>query len=81
MNDQKRLQKLYASRENVRFSDLVRLLEAFGFRHLRTTGSHHIFARPGMVEQLNVQDRGGKAKAYQVDQFLKLIEKYNLELG
>ena len=29
----------------------------------------------------NIQNFGGKAKPYQVKQFLQLIEQYNLQLG
>ncbi len=28
--------------------------------------SHHVFARPGIAEQLNLQDRRGQAKPYQL---------------
>lgn len=30
---------------------------------------------------MNVQEVGGKAKAYQVKQAWKLVERYNLRLG
>jgi hypothetical protein len=30
---------------------------------------------------LNLQEVRGKAKPYQIRQFLRLVEKYNLELG
>lgn len=30
--------------QNVPFADLVNLIEGFGFRLQRVTGSHHIFA-------------------------------------
>ena len=32
-------------------------------------------------ELLNLQSRMGKAKPYQIKQFLELVELYNLELG
>ena len=44
-------------------------------------GSHRIFVREGVKELLNLQDVRGKAKPYQVRQFIKLIEKYNLVEG
>ena len=49
---------------NVAFDDARRLLEALGFDELRVRGSHHVYARPGIAEQLNIQDRGGQAKPY-----------------
>jgi hypothetical protein len=80
MNNRKRLQKVIASPGNVRFGEMVTLIEAFGFRLLRTAGAHHIFGRGGIPEQLNLQKVGGKAKPYQVRQFLKIVERYNLKL-
>jgi hypothetical protein len=77
----KLLQKVIASPNNVRFQEMIRLVEAFGFRLLRTSGSHHIFGRTGIREQINLQDVGGRAKPYQVRQFLSLVERYNLRLG
>jgi hypothetical protein len=65
---------------NVRFRDLVRLTEAFGFRLSRTQGSHHVFAQPEILELLNLQDVGGEAKPYQIRQLLLLVERYNLQL-
>jgi hypothetical protein len=33
-----------------------------------------------MVELINIQEVGGKTKPYQIRQFLKLVERYNLRL-
>ena len=35
---------------------------------------------PDLPELVNLQELGGKAKPYQIQQFLKLVEKYNLRL-
>ena len=69
-----------ASPNNLRFGDLVTLIEAFGFQLARVSGSHHIFEHPRVAELVNVQNRNGKAKAYQVRQFLDLVEQHDLEL-
>lgn len=53
--------------DDVAFADLVRLLRALGFREVGGRGSHRIFARPGMAEQVNLQEEKGDAKRYQVD--------------
>jgi len=66
--------------KNISFNDLVRLAEAFGFTLDRINGSHHIYIHEEIPARLNLQNVGGKAKSYQVRQFLKLIEKYNLTL-
>ncbi len=80
MNHRKRLQKIIASPQNVRFGEMVTLVQAFGFRLLRISASHHIFGRSGIPEQLNLQDVNGKAKPYQIRQFLSIVERYNLKL-
>ena len=74
------LDKAIASPANIRFGDMQRLVTAFGFRLLRVSASHHIYGRAGLAEQINLQDVGGKAKPYQIRQFLKLIERYNLQI-
>jgi predicted RNA binding protein YcfA (HicA-like mRNA interferase family) len=56
------------------------LVEAFGFKLLRVAGSHHIFGRPDIPEQLNLQNVHGEAKPYQIRQFIRIIERYNLKL-
>jgi len=43
-----------------------RLLEAFDFELKRTSGSHHIFARRGVPELLNLQEVRGQVKPYQI---------------
>jgi Cu/Ag efflux pump CusA len=74
---------------------MVTLVEAFGFRLSRIKGSHHIFVHPQVRELVNLQNVGvhpqvrelvnlqnvgGKAKPYQIRQFLRLVERYNLAL-
>lgn len=78
--------KLYArirnSQKNVRFQDFQALLVYFGFQLIRTRGSHYLYQHPQLEEVMNIQQmKDGRAKSYQVRQFLKLIEQYGLELG
>jgi hypothetical protein len=80
MKPHKILAKVLASPANVRFAEMQRLVEAFGFRLLRVSASHHIYGRAGLSELLNLQEVHGKAKPYQVRQFLKLVERYNLSI-
>ena len=75
------LQKAIRSPASLRFGEMVRLAEAFGFREARQQGSRHIFVRPEVKDLVNVQDVRGMAKPYQVRQFLKLVERYNLKPG
>ena len=80
MNRKKILQKILAGSKNIRFSDMVNLVQGFGFTLSRTDGSHHIFTRPGIPELVNLQNIKGQAKPYQIRQFLKLVETHNLKL-
>lgn len=67
-----------ASDQNIAFDDLVTLLRRFGFS-MRTAGSHHIFAREGVAEILNLQPRrDGTAKPYQVKQVRQVITRYRI---
>ena len=81
MKPRKVLEKLLAGAKNVRFADMVKLVEAFGFTLSRVNGSHHIFTHPDVNELVNLQEVNGQVKPYQVRQFLKLVEKYNLILN
>ncbi|MFH1154775.1 MAG: type II toxin-antitoxin system HicA family toxin [Pseudomonadota bacterium] len=80
MNRRKILQRILAGSKNIRFADIVNLVEGFGFTLSRTDGSHHIFARPDIPELVNLQNVRGQAKQYQIRQFLKLVEKHDLIL-
>lgn len=81
MNRERLFQRLaQGALQNVAFRDMVKLVEGFGFRLVRVTGSHHIFVHPGIPEQVNLQDVGGQAKPYQIRQFLRLVERYGLKL-
>lgn len=81
----KREKLLAAVRNNprdVRFEDLVRLIEALGFVFDRQAGSHRIYVHSNTaIPLINVQDtKNGKAKPYQVEQVLALIDAHNLEV-
>ena len=81
MNKRKLFLKVLSGSSNIRFSDVQALIEAFGFRLVRVSGSHHIFERPNVRELVNIQERNGQAKPYQIRQFLQIVDKYQLELG
>lgn len=77
--DKRRLfEELKRNSRNVRFERLCKIADAFGFKFRGGKGSHRIYVREGIMEILNFQNVGGKAKPYQVRQFIKIVEKYNL---
>jgi predicted RNA binding protein YcfA (HicA-like mRNA interferase family) len=65
---------------NVSFDDLINLVEGLGFHLQRAGGSHRLYAHPEVPEMLNLQEVRGEAKAYQIRQLLRLIERYNLRV-
>ena len=61
----------------IRFDDLCLVLLRLGFTmHVR--GSHHIFQMSGVPELLNLQADAHQAKAYQVRQVRRLIQRHRL---
>ncbi len=65
---------------NVKFNDFIKFIEGFGFRLRRIKGSHHIYTHSEIPGYLNLQPEGGEAIPYQLRQFLRLVEKYELQL-
>jgi predicted RNA binding protein YcfA (HicA-like mRNA interferase family) len=80
MKKQKLLEKILAGSKNIRFEELIGLVEGFGFTLTRVRGSHHIFEHSALPELLNLQNYKGQVKPYQVRQFLQLVEQYQLRL-
>lgn len=74
------LNKILAGSKNIRFGEMVTLIESFGFSLERISGSHHIFTHPKVLEIVNIQNKKGEVTPYQVRQFLSLIEEYNLTM-
>ena len=76
---EKSLEKILrgTSDANINFDDLCQALAKLGFSE-RIQGSHHIFSKDGVVEIINLQPKGSKAKPYQVKQVRNLILKYKL---
>lgn len=80
MKLRKLLFKTMNAPQNTRFADLCHLAEAFGYALDRVSGSHHIFIHRKTSRPLNLQNDKGKAKPYQVKQFLRDIEEFQLIL-
>ena len=55
-------------------------MEGVGFELLRVSGSDHVFIHPEVREILSLQNAGGEAKPYQIRQFLRLVERYDLKV-
>jgi len=56
--------------QNVRFADFVKALEACGFTHDRTNGSHMIMRHARLSQPFPIQTtKSGTTKEYQIRQF------------
>ena len=73
--------RMRAAPAGVSFADLARVCEHyFGPPRMRG-GSHLVYATPWPGDpRVNIQNRGGMAKAYQVRQVLAAIEKLEQEV-
>jgi len=78
MNKRRSFTAIKDNPKNVRFNNMCSIAEAFGFRFRGGKGSHRIYVREDITELLNFQNVNGKAKPYQVKQFIKIVGKYNL---
>jgi hypothetical protein len=79
-----KLEKLFMSVQNnphnVRFSEICKLAEVFGFKYRGGRGSHKVYTQKGIPEILNFQNVKGMAKPYQVRQLFRIVEEYNLTM-
>jgi hypothetical protein len=66
-----------AADANVAFDDMCTLLKRVGFDE-GVHGSHHLFRKQGVIEKINLQRDGSKAKVYQVRQVRAVLLKYKL---
>lgn len=68
------------SPENIRFSDLCRVCDRYFGAARQSGSSHRIYKTPWQGDpRVNIQNSKGKAKAYQVKQVLKAVERLNDE--
>jgi predicted RNA binding protein YcfA (HicA-like mRNA interferase family) len=73
-------QLLQSTGRTVAFRDFIALVEAFGFEHVRTTGSHRQYVHPRIPRPFPIQPEGKDAKRYQVRELLDLVERYGLHI-
>lgn len=66
------------SDRNISFQDLRLLLARLGFLE-RVRGGHHIYTKAAIEEIINIQEKSGKAKPYQVKQIRQILVTYKVE--
>jgi hypothetical protein len=68
--------------QDVRFSDLCKVCGHYFGAPRRGGTSHRVYQTPWQGDpRVNIQNKKGKARAYQVRQVLKAIERWELENG
>lgn len=75
------LERAKSNPAGLRFAEVCRLAECFGFRLARRRGSHVLYTRFGRLRPLNFQADKGMAKAYQVRQLLAAIGDFEVGGG
>lgn len=70
------LKAMRSNPSNIRFGDLCKVCDSY-FGDARQSGSsHRIYKTPWPGDpRVNIQNKGGKAKPYQVKQVIKAIDK------
>ena len=77
MSDIKRLVEAMKNAPiNVRYADLCKVCDHYFGKTRQESGSHRMYMTPWQGDpRVNIQNEKGKAKAYQVRQVLKAIDK------
>ncbi len=66
--------------KNVRFNDLCKACDFYFGAARQGAGSHRIYKTPWQGDpRVNIQNDKGKAKAYQVKQVLRAIERLEVD--
>jgi hypothetical protein len=70
------VEAMRTSQQNIAYNDLYRVCEHYFGKPRQAGTSHAVFKMPWPGDpRVNIQDDKGKAKAYQVRQVLKAIDK------
>ena len=76
------LKQIKQNPAGVRFADLCKICDHYFGKARQSGSSHRVYKTPWQGDpRVNIQNKKGKAKAYQVRQVLKAIERLGLEHG
>ena len=77
---EKLLKQIKAHPSGVQFSDLCKICKHYFGKPRQSGSSHRIYKTPWQGDpRVNIQNSKGKAKAYQVKQVLKAIERLEVK--
>jgi len=81
-NIHEKLKQFKNNPKDVKFVELCKVCEFYFGKPRRSGSSHRIYKTPWQGDpRVNIQNYKGKAKAYQVKQVLKAIERLEVEHG
>lgn len=81
MDLKREINKMKENPKNVDYNIFIRIALELGFIHRQGRGSHEVLGKVGINKRIVIQRKSGKVKPYQVKQFIKMIEKYNMLQG
>lgn len=74
------LEQMRTNPRDIRFAALCKVCDLYFGRARESSGSHRVYKTPWPGDpRVNIQNSKGRAKAYQVRQVLKAIERKELE--
>jgi hypothetical protein len=75
------LASMRANPQNVRFADACKVADHYFGKPRHAGTSHRVWKMPWAGDpRVNMQEEGGKAKRYQVEQLVAAIDRRNVEL-
>jgi len=75
-----KLEDIKSNSSNVRFSLLCNICDYYFGKPRQSSTSHRVYKTPWKGDpRVNIQSSKGKAKAYQVKQVIKAIERLEIE--
>ncbi len=81
-NLHEKLKQFKNNPKDVKFAELSKVCEFYFGKPRQSGSSHRIYKTPWQGDpRVNIQNSKGKAKAYQVKQVLKAIERLEVEHG
>jgi hypothetical protein len=76
------ISKMKQNPNDVRFAELCKICDLYFGEARQKSSSHRIYKTPWQGDpRVNIQNNNGKAKAYQVKQVLKAIERMEVDHG
>lgn len=73
---EKLLEKAKNNPKNLRYKEFIILLKQNGWNLRKSSGSsHQIFTNPDYNEFINIQNDNGYAVDYQIEDFLRIMDK------